>query len=779
MNDKATEKSILITQCLQNDFVKPLNRFEALPNLLHVGHEEALRLLGENPDEGPISKTMKWAYEQEEEKLEIIHIRDWHNPTDSFQKEHLRQFGNHCIQDTEGANFAFEVDKTRDVKIVNASGLNDFVNTDLETYLNNYKNKIVKVGLIGVWTEAKLSFLAYDLRTRFPDMQIAVCSALTASSSRAHHFSALKQLKSILGVHVFHSIGEFSNFLVNDSNTPIYLPLPTHSDTPEIIFENITEVDKTANNLIRYLFRDCAQVTLKELSGGFSGNLVFSTESIDIYGHKQTPHVVKIGPQELIGKERTSFEKIERVLGNNAPQISDFGDLNKKGALKYRYAAMGEGSSKTFQKLYASKISNKKINTYLDMIFVEQLSKLYKAGVFEACNLLDYYYFKPESANKVKESIEMLLGEKADTEMLTLPTGNTFYNPYFFYSKELEQIKPFASGNAYFSYIHGDLNGANIIIDSHENVWLIDFFHTHRGHILKDLAKLENDLLYIFAKIDTEEELLDGIKLIDFLVRIKDLSSSLPETKKLDFKSLEIQRAYSTLKQLRSFYRDLIKEDRNSIQLFIALLRYSVHTLSFDEPNKFQKLLALYASGVYSYEIKSRLKERGKIRIDYFSEKIIKKGKLGLTILPGRKDLGHILTNDIETIKNLGVTHIVTLVKDNEFSYYGVEELMNHYHEAGFKVKRLPILDQKVPPFLKMHELVLWIDKNLEKGANIMIHCAGGLGRAGLTAACYLTYKGFSPEEAIKEVRVVRSVRAIETSLQERYVSDFAKKLIS
>lgn len=775
MITKDTSKSILITQCLQNDFVKPLKRFEPLPNLLHVGQEEALRLLGENPEEGPISKTMKWAYDHDEKTLEIIHIRDWHDPSDHFQTEHLRQFGNHCIQNTEGADFAFDVPQKRKTKIVNASGLNDFINTDLEKHLSIYKNKPIKVGIIGVWTEAKITFLAYDLRTRFPDMQIAVCSALTASSSRAHHFSALKQLKSILGVHVFHSIGEFTNFLVNDSEIPVFLPLPTHNDTPEIVFENIEVVDKTAYDLIRYLFRDCSQVTLTELSGGFSGNLVFSAESTDINGHKQTPHVVKIGPQELIGKERTSFEKIERVLGNNAPQISDFGDLNKKGALKYRYAAMGEGKSKTFQQLYNSKISNKKINSYLNTIFKEQLGRLYKAGVFEACNLLDYYYFRPESADSVKTNIEALLGQKADTETLTLPTGHSFYNPYFFYAKELAQIKPFALGNAYFSYIHGDLNGANIIIDSHENVWLIDFFHTHRGHILKDLAKLENDLLYIFAKIDTEEELLEGIKLIDFLVRIKDLGAMLPETKKMEFQSPEIQRAYSTLRYLRSFYAELIKEDRNSIQLFIALLRYSIHTLSFDEPNKFQKLLALYASGVYSYEIKNRLKEKGTIRIDYFSSEIIKKGKLGLTILPGRKDLGHSLTKDIETIKNLGVTHIVTLVKDNEFHYYGVEDLIDCYHQAGFKVKRLPILDQKVPPFLKMKELVIWIDKNLEKGANIMIHCAGGLGRAGLTAGCYLTYKGFSPEEAIKQVRLIRSSRAIETMLQEKYVNDFAK----
>ena len=41
--------ALLFTQCLQNDFVKPIGRFEPLPNRLHVGYAEALRLMGEDP----------------------------------------------------------------------------------------------------------------------------------------------------------------------------------------------------------------------------------------------------------------------------------------------------------------------------------------------------------------------------------------------------------------------------------------------------------------------------------------------------------------------------------------------------------------------------------------------------------------------------------------------------------------------------------------------------------------------------------------------------------
>ena len=38
--------TVLITQCLQRDFVDPIGPHDPLPNLLHVGYSEAARLLG-------------------------------------------------------------------------------------------------------------------------------------------------------------------------------------------------------------------------------------------------------------------------------------------------------------------------------------------------------------------------------------------------------------------------------------------------------------------------------------------------------------------------------------------------------------------------------------------------------------------------------------------------------------------------------------------------------------------------------------------------------------
>ena len=57
----------------------------------------------------------------------------------------------------------------------------------------------------------------------------------------------------------------------------------------------------------------------------------------------------------------------------------------------------------------------------------------------------------------------------------------------------------------------------------------------------------------------------------------------------------------------------------------------------------------------------------------------------------------------------------------------------------------------------------------LRNGFDVLVHCKGGLGRAGMIAARLLVELGTPPEEAISQVRSVRP-GAIETPTQERYV---------
>lgn len=775
------DSPILITDCLQYDFIGSVDRFAGLPNALHIGHDESLRLLGVNPAEGPLARMIAWAHAQAD--LKVIHVRDWHEPEDPEQRTHLEQFGLHCIRDTPGAQFVFPLDAEHpDLHVVNSIGLSNFVTPDLDTLLRANKGCATRVGLMGVWTEAKITFLAYDLRSRYPDFKIAVCSALTASSSRENHFLALDQLERVLGVEVISSVGEFIDFLGGRSDDA---PLIGFSHKhPQVVAPAHLSLSDADHKLIRYLFRGCRKVDLRVLDGGFSGNLVVGTNSVDMHGHEQVPHVVKIGPQTLIGRERTAFERIEAVLGNSAPHVADFADLGDRGAIKYRYAAMGGGHSRSFQSLYESGLDDAQVGYVLNAIFNEQLGRFYRARKAEYRDLFKYYEFKPQWAASVASKVTSLLGSDESinkyyaetTDSISFPGGIKLPHIARFYDQVLPQL-PRTPRSHYFSYVHGDLNGSNIIIDPYNNVWLIDFFHTHRGHVLKDLIKLENDVLFIFSKIHSEAELIQAQLLSEQLIAVQDLAAPLPE---LDASILHpaLQRAYRTLIILRSFYPDLIQADRDPLQWLIAHIRYAVHTLGFEESNPWQKRWALFSACKAAEALQQRLARTGPLRIDWLPASVTLNGKLGITFLPGRRDYGRSLDDDIAVLEHENVDAVLCLISHDEFSRYGVDSLLTNYREHQLDVKHLPIVDGRVPSLEQMNEMITWLTERLNTGKKVLVHCVGGLGRAGTVSACFLRAQGFDGEQAIATVRAARSLRAIETEVQEQFIkqSEFSIK---
>lgn len=722
--------------------------------------------MGERPEQGPVCRVMSWAQEQDPSQLQLVHLRDWHNCHDPSQREHLRRFGEHCLENTPGAEFVFPFDPSRQgVWVVNSLSLNDFQATGLEEVLQPISGSgPTRVGLMGTWTEAKIFFLAYELTTRYPDFEVMVCSALTASSSRSRHFQSLDQMERILGVRVVHSVGEFVDYL---GGSDFHIPLLGFEERHPRI-ESAVTLEPGARTLIRYLFRDCESLKLRVLDGGFSGNLVLGTQSVDLLGHQQVPHVVKVGPQELMGRERAAFERIQDVLGNNAPHIADFADLGDLGAIKYRYASLGSSFSTTFQKMVEGGASQQEIDAVLNSVFGEQLSRLYRARTLEQTDLLEHYQFAASWAPGVRRRVEELLGAKADGETLSVGPGLETPNPVLFYERHLPQLK--TGGRCFQSYVHGDLNGANVIVDGHRNVWLIDFFHTRRAHVLMDLIKLENDLLYIFTKLDNENDLVTACGLFEPLLEIDDLAAPLPER---DFESAKFQRVWNTLRCLRSFYPELIASDRGAYQWWVGALRYAVHSLGFDECTPLQKRWALYSSGKLAARIVERHAQEKLLRVDWITAAHAPETRIGLTILPGRADRGRVLDDDLLELRKQGVEAVLCMVSQEELERYGVGGLLERYREFGFEFLHRPVVDQKACSLEELTEMVDWMEAQCAKGRSVLVHCVGGLGRSGFAVAAYWVRRGVSATDAVELVRVKRSPRAVETAQQERVVQEF------
>jgi protein-tyrosine phosphatase len=701
----------------------------------------------------------------------VLHIRDWHDAADPAQREHLALFGAHCLRDTPGAALVLGLDEGRraNERFVDAVGLNDFDGTDLAARLDEIRARVgepLRVGVVGVWTEAKVTFLLYELATRCGITDLGTCSALTASASRAQHFNALDQLRRLLGVRVLDGVGDFVHWLRPEAEG-IRLPPVRGGARPALAWRDEAQaLDPTDEDLLALLYRDSAKLELAPIGGGFSGARVLRVRGWDALGHEQAPSVAKLGPRALVAAERVAFERVEGILGNSAPGVRGFADLGERAGIKYAYAAMGAVSVRTFKSLYAAGVAQRTVDEVLERVFDEVLAPFHAAAQYEPLPLLEYYGFAPRYAAGVRDRVADLFGDRAD--VLRFPGGYEVPHPATF-CERLDQLPRYPGESHFVSYVHGDLNGANILLDARDNVWLIDFFHAHRGHVLKDVAKLENDLLYIFTPIE-ESDLEEALIITQALRAVRDLREPLPR-RLPGLKRRGLRRAWATLRTLRAIGARLCREDRDPAQLSVALLRYAVHTLWFDEASPAQKRWALAAAGGHGEDVTRSLREGVELRVDWID--VATPGRLGLTLCPGRRDRDRSLDADLAALAAASVELLVCMLPADELERHGVADLPAAAERHGLRFVHAPVLDQGVPTPARAAALVRAIDEELRAGRDVVIHCLGGLGRSGTLAACVLVAHGLDPDAAIAAVRRARGPRAIESERQARFVRAF------
>ncbi len=130
------------------------------------------------------------------------------------------------------------------------------------------------------------------------------------------------------------------------------------------------------------------------------------------------------------------------------------------------------------------------------------------------------------------------------------------------------------------------------------------------------------------------------------------------------------------------------------------------------------------------------------------------------------------LDADLDRVRESGATAVVSLIEPFEFERLKVEELPRKVRDRSMEWWNAPIPDGH-PPGPEFEEV--WdrigeaLRDRLQLGFDVLIHCRGGLGRAGTIAARLLVELGADPEEAIRRVREKRP-HAIENDAQEDHV---------
>lgn len=154
-------------------------------------------------------------------------------------------------------------------------------------------------------------------------------------------------------------------------------------------------------------------------------------------------------------------------------------------------------------------------------------------------------------------------------------------------------------------------------------------------------------------------------------------------------------------------------------------------------------------------------------------------GRVGITFCPGKQQPSALtgswqrdLTLDVEAIASSGAAAVVTLIEQHEFEALAVQGLGEEVRRQHMEWLHLPIADMGTPDAAFERQ---WrvagpgLHARLRDGFDVVVHCKGGLGRAGTIAARLLVELGMSPTHAIAQVRDVRP-GALETQEQVQYV---------
>ena len=148
-------------------------------------------------------------------------------------------------------------------------------------------------------------------------------------------------------------------------------------------------------------------------------------------------------------------------------------------------------------------------------------------------------------------------------------------------------------------------------------------------------------------------------------------------------------------------------------------------------------------------------------------------GALGLTLCPGKYQpvastgsWDRQLDVDVKALVDMGVSHLISLITDEDMRMLRVEDLPQQVQTSGLTWDHLPFADTTAPTAAWMDQanpVLNRIIDTIPAGAKVVVHCMGGLSRAGTFASLYLWLRGMDMREAIRTVREIRSPHAINT----------------
>jgi ADP-ribose pyrophosphatase len=437
----------------------------------------------------------------------------------------------------------------------------------------------VRFLVVGCQTEYRVFEIASFLKNILGCSEVAVASHLVGSATQEAHFAALQHNLPGAGIRVFLDLEEAAVYAgLTQSEFSDFGRRPCAIEPSEA--RDILNPEK--KRIIELLCMHWTEALLRPLAGGYSGSTLFLAEGRK--GDARTePIVVKVDRFSQMRQELGGYRRVKDFLGKHVPTFGYPVTQGEFTGVAMELAAM-EGKPRTLQDSFEAAEGEEslqlfmlRLNKALDLLS----EKLYR-NTKQSSWVVPYRVFGLHGEIQVKYLIEnaefvcsYLESEAPDVS-----------RPNF---EQLAKVIGIIAANtdgleSEVCLAHGDLNYANVICDEGDNVWFIDWTHCDEHPVELDFAKLENDVKFVISQSFDFDDLPRMRKLEEYLLthRLPADSNSLPDNLKFAKWDLRFRKALDAVRKIREACFSL-KPDEDWLVYRIALLRYALHTLSFDK----------------------------------------------------------------------------------------------------------------------------------------------------------------------------------------------------
>ena len=575
--------TIVIGDGLTNEFLSPEVQFQTCP--LNVGRQEIDRLLGAGPDfgDGVLPKFLREAASAAKHgtnsALLLLRSTDSSVGSDRGGKpqhdgscdfvEPLKDIaGDAEVIDTGHRALPLPAFRQAVERLTGFDPMAEETDRDDFRFL-----------LLGCDTENRILALATFLRSILGYQNVAVSSHLVGSATKDAHFAALRHNFPRAGIEVFLDLEDAARFVDIDPAR-----FGDFSCRPCVIepAEARQALGEAQRAIIESLCMHWTRTELRPLQGGFSGSLLFLADGWK--GEARTePMVIKIDDFAQMRRELEGYQQVFDFFGKHVPTFGNPVAVGDYIGIAMELAAM-EGRPETIQDSFERADGEVEVRRFmgrLDKALELITGKLYR-------NTRTLTRFAPYRRFDLHTDLQLQWLRENAGYIMSYRDAAAGDSPRVDCETIGKILKLIASNeDAIESEVciaHGDLNMKNIICDEVDNIWFIDWTHCGRHPVEMDFAKLENDIKFVASKQFDMDDLARLEKFEEYLLshRLPADAGALPDGLKFAKWDLRFRKILDTVRKIREACFSL-KGDEDWLVYRTALLKYALHTLSFDK----------------------------------------------------------------------------------------------------------------------------------------------------------------------------------------------------